>query len=582
VGTVGLFAGGGGAGMPSPRKLSGEARIDQTDPAGQLTVRVTYDDFKDTPEGVPVVLVGYSADDTTSYQAANTDKAGRVQFRDLDRSGGTSYFAMALLPRNGATDRMASGPVVLESQAGVRMALSGDKRDSKAPAVDDFAKLEPQIPTPAGKVRVVLEGSADPSAKITLVDAATRKVVAEAATEALPPDRTQMRSGSRFGPDKALPAGTLDVLLVGGPGQSEEPLKGIELRVIAATSSDSTSGVKSMTGPNGIVRMTLPAAPQKVVAIVNGVEVVSEPFDVTSSGGRLLLETQWDDTARLQALLDAPAAGQVVYAECAYKGHRYRSIPLQLIEGTGTKVLVYVSRRVFFTFHLEANVEDEQLAVRGRFEVSNFSWAPYRADPEGLVVPLPRGFKGAAIAESDQAEVSVKPGKGFQIARPIPPGRRQFHAGFSLPVDRGTVEWQLDLPLGTDNSLLAVKQIPGMAIHTPTGVRSASRDTEQGTYTVLDSLRIDPNKSMVMSIEGLPSPPAWRRWVQVIIGVLVIAMLLGGVAVALFARRPKEVAGGTAETQRQRLLDELVELERSGANPKRREQLLGELEQLWG
>ena len=67
----------GGAGMPNPRQLSGEPRPEQADPAGTITVRVVYDDFKDTPEGVPVALVGYTADDTMSYQVVKTDPSGR-------------------------------------------------------------------------------------------------------------------------------------------------------------------------------------------------------------------------------------------------------------------------------------------------------------------------------------------------------------------------------------------------------------------------------------------------------------------------------------------------------------------------
>src|SRR5437868_1943319 len=79
---AGCAAFAGGAGMPNPRQLSGEPRAEQSDPSGMITVRVTYDDFKDSPEGVSVVLVGYNADDTTSYQVMTTDKSGRVQFAD--------------------------------------------------------------------------------------------------------------------------------------------------------------------------------------------------------------------------------------------------------------------------------------------------------------------------------------------------------------------------------------------------------------------------------------------------------------------------------------------------------------------
>jgi len=73
--------------------------------------------------------------------------------------------------------------------------------------------------------------------------------------------------------------------------------------------------------------------------------------------------------------------------------------------------------------------------------------------------------------------------------------------------------------------------------------------------------------------------------VQGIVGVLVVGVMLAGLALALAARRrPAQAAEVETEARRQRLLDELVELERSGAsaNPRRREQLLAELEQLWG
>src|SRR5207302_7079207 len=107
----------------------GEPRPDQADPPGTITVRVTYDDFKDTPEGVEVALVGYAADDTVTYHVLKTDGAGRVRFTSLDRSGGTAYYAMALLPRNGAVDRLASTFIVLDSQTGASVLLSSEKRD---------------------------------------------------------------------------------------------------------------------------------------------------------------------------------------------------------------------------------------------------------------------------------------------------------------------------------------------------------------------------------------------------------------------------------------------------------------------
>jgi hypothetical protein len=588
------FAGGAG-GMPSPRSMSGEPRGEQSDPPGMITVRVTYNDLKDSPAGVPVGLAGYAADDTVSYQVQNTDADGRVKFADLDRSGGTSYFAMALLPRNGAVDRLISTHVVLASQVGVRLVLSSEKRDSTAPVIDDFAKADQPIATPAGKVRVVLEGIGDLNAKVTLVDAATRKLLGETRPESAP-DPSRVQAEPQFSPDPSLPAGTLDVQVVGGPGQIEEPLRDLAVRVLPASSNDATHGLTSATGADGTVRMAIQASePQKVVLTINGRQLVSPPIDLAKSGGKLVIRAHWSDSGRPQAMFDvagshplALAPGQVVYAECEDRGQHYRSMPFQLLDGAGTKVTIYVFPRVLFRFQLDGDPEDEKFAVRGKFEVTNYSWAPYRGGPDGLLVPMPHGFTGAILADSDQAEVAVVPGEGYRIIRPIPPGGRPFRAAFFLPVDAGRAAWALDLPLGAFESELVIKQTPGMTLQTPPSVRAESRTVPQGTFYILGPITIKKGLSMAMAVDGLPSAPQWRAWVQGIVGVLVVGVMLAGLALALAARRrPAQAAAAEAEAEarRQRLLDELVELERSGAssaNPRRREQLLAELEQLWG
>ncbi|HEX4420567.1 MAG TPA: hypothetical protein VH165_21780 [Kofleriaceae bacterium] len=577
------FAGGGAGGMPNPRQISGEARPEPSDAAGVVTVRVAYDDLKDTPEGTPVVLVGYSADDSASYQVAKTDKEGRVKFSELDRSGGTSYFAMTTLPRDGAVDRVMSLPIVLESQVGVRMMLSGEKRDSKAPAVDDLNKADPQVATPAGKVRVALEGVADLTAEVQLIDAETKKSLGKASPQASEPDPSRVRGGAQFAADPKLPAGTLDVEVVGGPGQATDPMKDVEIRVIAANAKDATSGLASVTGTDGTVRMALKVSgPQRAVFTVNGKQLVSQPFELAKSGGKLMIHAQWEEAGRPQAMFDlAGPPGEVIYAECTFKGQHYRSMPFQLLASTGTKVTVYAFPRVLLQFQLNAFVEDELLAAQGRFTVQNYSWAPYRGGPDGMVVPLPHSFKGGVVFDPDQNEVSVAAGEGFRIVRPIPPGGRTFHGGFSLPVENGKVPWDLDLPIGSYESQMDIRMVPGMSVHAPPNAPGETRTVAQGTFYVIDPISIAPRQKMVMSIDGMPSRPAWRKVVPAIVGIFVVGVMLAGLGFALFRRPVRPAANAAAEARRQRLLDELVALERDGANPKRREQLLDELEDLW-
>ena len=58
-------------------------------------------------------------------------------------------------------------------------------------------------------------------------------------------------------------------------------------------------------------------------------------------------------------------------------------------------------------------------------------------------------------------------------------------------------------------------------------------------------------------------------------------MMIVGVTVAIRRRKPDAASAGSREARRGKLLDELVELEKSGKNEKRREQVTRELEQLW-
>src|SRR5207249_3720672 len=124
----------------------------------------------------------------------------------------------------------------------------------------------------------------------------------------------------------------------------------------------------------------------------------------------------------------------------------------QAVSGHGTRVSLFVFRRTLFTFSLTSRLDDQNLIVSGRFQIANNTWAPYVGGADGLLIPLPRGFHGAILADRDQGEVAVVPGEGYRVVRPIPPGGKDFHGAFALPVEAGKVEWSLDLPLGTDES----------------------------------------------------------------------------------------------------------------------------------
>ncbi len=603
VGNAGPMMGGGGGGggpaagggMPEARQMSGQPRPDKEQPSGSYSVLLTYNNLsmiggkpRDTnpPVGAMVTLVGYAADDSVVVKTEKVDATGHATFVDLDPSGSTVYFTLATLPRGSGSDRIMAMPAQLDGQMGVKAVLSGDKRDATTPNIDELATQQ-ALPTPAGKIRVTIEGFPSDGAAVRIIDAATKRVVAEGKPSAMPPDPAAVQSAAKFEAKPDLPAGTLEVQIHGGAGQANEATPNIDIRVIPADAKVA-DGVSAKTAADGWVSMKVPVTGlQKAVYTINGRELVSEPFDVSKAGGALDITVHWPTEGRPQVLLDLPRemAANALYAETTLVTGKlsgtYRSMPFLSVPQSGTHVGIVVYPRLMVKFTLRAMIEDQLLAVQGRWVIENNSWSPYRASADGMLIPLPHGFKGGVVADMNQNDVAVVPQEGLRVLRPIPPGTKTFVAGFSLAVDNGDVDWALDLPNGTFQSDFHIRQTPGMTVNLPATAKGEVRPGKDGLdYFVVEDITIPVGKSMVLSISGLPSPPAWKLWLPRLVGLLVIATILGGIGLTIFRKRPVAIPDNAA--RRAALLDELVELERSGKDPKRREHVMSELEKLWG
>ena len=594
-GMPGAEAGGPPAGMPEARAMSGQPRPERSDPPGTYTVRVTYNDLTikegkptdpNPPVGVPVSLVAYGADDSITVVTKPTGSDGHVTFSDLDQSGATAYFTLTTLPRGAGHDRLIAVPAVLDSQAGARVVLSGDKRDATTPPIDDYTKLIPQDTeaTPPGKVRVSLDGvPVDPNTVVTLYDASTGKPVGVQTTHEGAPDPTQVRAQADFDPKGGQPAGTLVVEVKGGSA-SPAPMAGVTIQMVSADTETPVDGAGT-TGPDGKVTITTTAKGNlKAVLVINGKQMASDVMDLTTSGGKLDVTAMWSARGKAEATFDVtPAPGQVLFAETTMSKQQFRSLPFQIVSEVGTHASVYVYPRTLFTFSVHSFIEDQLLAVQGTFEVTNYSWAPFRTSADGLVIKLPAGHKGGIIAPQDQGDVSVAQGEGFRIMRPIPPGGRKFRAGFSLPVEDGAVSWKFDLPFGTWQSNMEIRQNEGMRVKLPQGVVGETRTASTGEpWFVVDNFTVERGQSLVIGIEGLPAEAAWKVWVPRVVGVLVMLLLLGGIAFAL-DRKTAPSPKADNEARRAKLLEELVDLDRDGREEtRRRAQIVDELERLWG
>lgn len=571
-------------GMPAPRSMSGTPRDEQADPPAQITVRVTYNDLADAqkPEGLVVQLVGYKWDNSISLQTATTDADGRVIFSKLDRTGGTSYFAMALLPRNGGFDRTMSQPIIANA-VGQRVMLSGDKRDATAPPVDDLANFLPQPPVAVGHVRVSFVGAPENVGVVQLKDVATGKVIAETNGAATP---GAAEPTVAFAADPQVPVRTLDVKAFAIDAGKTSGLAGVTIRLLPAAggAAAQVAPLEATTAADGSVRISNVGPGAKIAtAVVNGKTLTSAPFDVTATGGMLTISQVVAGSEPVVTLAAAAAtAGQPVYVETTMHGNLYRSMPFQIVPDRGTSANLFIYPRTLFTFSLGGAPEDRYLGMGGKFEVTNYAWAPYRATEDGLVIPFPKGHVGAEIAEKDKADVTVEREVGVRILRPIPPGGRAFNAAFSLPVKDGAVTWTWALPLGTYQSGMQIKSVGAMRVLPPANVEGGFQKAPQSgvDYYVMPQITLLPNQAFELRIAGLPAVPQWKILAPRVAGVVVLFVLIAGTVLALRRADRARVAAdanGAAGASREALLAELATLTWRNENPERQAALRAQL-----
>jgi hypothetical protein len=581
----------GAPGMPQPRQMSGWPRPEPADPAGTLVVRLTHDNLQDPnpPKNIPVTLFGYKHDDSVTVVSKNSDETGRATFTKLDINGDYAYYAVALLPRDNGVDRLVSQPIQMLPGVGMRLLLSGARRDSTEASFDGYGTIEQQMPNvPAGRIAVaIVSDKADEGGTVELVHAGTGKVIA---TQPLPAteeawDPAKGRFGD-FEPDDRVAVGSLRVIALAGPQAGAlvgakvalTPLQaGVEAPV-PATTDENGSAVVTGVGPGQY----------RVVIATDDRQIQSDPITVPpDKGGRVIAAMEWFEgiPPRVLNILSVPSTPEPLYVRVNVKGSVARNgLPFLPAPDHGHTSVFDLGQRIRFGFELTGSVDDKYYAVSGQFSLYNMTWAPYRAGEDGLVIPLPHDFVGGVLAEEDKQRVTPEPDAGFRIRRPLPPGPFQFQGGFSLPIDDGTAKWRMDLPWGAAlNSELAFIHTDGMTVDVHGNAHGRDDVAPNGTrFFHVENIVIAAGQSMSLDVKGLPMAAAWKVWLPRLAGAVVIALL--GLTLWLVVRARKAPLSGVraaAAARIQTLMDELVDLETKGVGGKRRDQLLAELEKLW-
>lgn len=605
-------------GQPQPRAMSGRPRAQPGDPADTLTVRVSHDDLVDArpPQDQPVVLVAYKYDHSVTAKVVKTDPAGRAVFAGLDRTGATSYFALTTLARDAVHDRLTTGPLQLVADDGLRLILSGEKLGSDKPVADDLTNLSPQPPQPVapGTVEVIIAGVPEDGAPVEVVEAVSGQVVATA--KAGPPMAASGTAEARWQApteEPTLAPGTVEVTVTidGTPGI---PLT-VEVRPRAAAAPATPiapAGARAPVRPGGsatppaqaaaapltaqtardgkatITGLT-PGAPADLAIVTPaGTTIATTITPPVRGGARVRVDVTWKERGQASARLTGVtgAADRAFFVRTRMHGQLNLSAPFQLTPERGAMMNVVAMPRVMLSFSLTSWVDDRFLVFTGQWTISNSSWAPYLPTkdyrPTELVVPLPSAATGIQVRDDFASMVGTDPARGFVIRRPLPPGGLEFFAGFSTTVQDGAVRWDMPLPYGSFESGIEILRPNGttkVVVPTGTKVSIESAEDRRGKFWVMSPITILPPQRMVFEVRGLPQPPSWTRWSEVVVGVVALVILIGGIGLALH-RGSAAAARESLRGRYDRLLDELARLESAGGDAGRRAELRAELEAL--
>jgi len=589
LGRPGLAQEEGGAGgddlppmMKNPRQISGQARPEQGDPPRQLTVRLVQgpmrrredigDIVSDFPADAIVHLVGVDRKAAVTIQSHKVDKGGRAVFGGLAGDGSVSYYALTLLARDGAVDRVQSRPVMMPPEVGMRMLLAGHGIKSGKPPADDVLGDDAgdDVP-PAGEVTVDLDGQTDDVESVELVQAGVDKPVAAARPT---PSKTVVRPRGRVKSpvaDAALRDGAIDVhVLRKGKG-----VDGIEISLLEVEAAPAKDGGKAPSAggepartakTDGEGRAVLSDAGTRKVklrAVVHGRALESPPFDAPTKGGvRVDVEVDWQEVESLRAkFTGVPIGPDKVYLARAVGADRPSlSPPFQMTDARGVATQIIVFPGVLLGFHAGTTLDDDKLWFEVQFTVLNPSAVPYDTGASGLQLPLPKGFIGASVQDEMTSRVKVDGDKGLVWRGAIPPGQKSFIAQFALPTEGGEVRFDLDLPIGAIQSQLVLEDIPGMRLETPAGVDRETRTQQGKKFILLSGIERRPGEELSFRIAGLPQAPSWRAWVRRAAGLLVLALLAWAV-VAIARGRSGKTRDEELEAEREELLQALTQLE---------------------
>jgi hypothetical protein len=355
-------------------------------------------------------------------------------------------------------------------------------------------------------------------------------------------------------PDEAQAPRSVSVRVIRGELSNNLPNQPVDLLVdgkpqTVPTGEDGRAQFSNLT----------PGTRLKAVTVVDGERLESQEFPAPGPGEPgirlLLVATDKEREARKAAEATAPAVAG------------------QLMIGGQSRIVV--------------EPDDDSVRVFYLLDIVNPS--SQRIEPTtNFMFDTPTEAQGTTVMEGSSKQATATATR-VRVQGPFDPGETFIQVGYILPAGSGTVELEQIFPAPIERLVIMVKKAGDAKLASPQVSRQQEMPVGGDTYIVGVGDRGAPaGEPFVLSITGLPHHSRAPRWIA--LGLATLISLVGGFA----AWRPAAGAEPDDRKQliarREKLFQDLVKLEndyRRGRGdrsryPERRENLLAELEQVYG
>ena len=207
--------------------------------------------------------------------------------------------------------------------------------------------------------------------------------------------------------------------------------------------------------------------------------------------------------------------------------------------------------RIIFEF------QNDTLTVFYLLEVVNNARTPI--DIGGpILMDLPTGASGVAMMAGSSPSASVR-GDLLTITGPFAPGKTSAQVGFSLPQAGAASAVRQKWPIALAQLLVAAEKVGPMQMSSAQIPEVREMASDGKVFLMGTGGRLNAGDTLVVNLSGMPAHSEWPRTVALTMAALVFG---AGLWLSLSPAAARASEDAKLETRRERLLGDVVALER--------------------